>query len=406
MLAQHRPSLLRLTLILGTLTASGPLSIDMYLPGLPALARALNTDAGSAQFTLAIFFIGMAVGQAIYGPLADRYGRRRPLLIGFAIYGLASLGCAFAPTIGWLIGLRLAQALGGCAGIVIARSVVRDCFAPQESARVYATLMLITGLAPILAPLIGGQVLLVASWRSVFLILAGFGLLCVALVAFGLPETLPAERRVPAGPGQIMAIYGQLLADRQFVAYSLVGSFVFAGMFAYIAGSPFVFIELYGVAPEHYGWIFGANALCLVLTAQATRWLLARFASRAILQAILWGVVGANLVLVGVAITGFGGLYGFLLPLAICVASVGLVGPLTAAEAMAPHGRFAGSASALLGTLQSITGALAGAFVGLFQNGTALPMVGVMAGCGIAALIAFQFIGHQKDEGAMRVVSG
>jgi MFS transporter, DHA1 family, multidrug resistance protein len=393
-----RPSLLRLTLILGTLTAFAPLSIDMYLPGLPALARELNTDAGSAQFTLAIFFIGMAAGQAVYGPLADRYGRKWPLLIGCLLYVLASLGCALAPNIGGLIASRLLQALGGCAGMVIARSVVRDCFEPADSARVYASLMLVTGLAPILAPLIGGQVLLIASWRMVFYILAGFGLLCVMLVAFGLPETLPPERRVQAGLSQSLAIYGQLLADKQFVAYALVGGFIFAGMFAYIAGSPFVFIDLYGVAPEYYGWIFGANALCLVVASQSTRWLMGRYSSNAIIQGVLWTVLGASLTLLAVALSGFGGLIGLLPPLAICVASVGLVGPLTAAVAMAPHGRIAGSASALLGTLQSMLGALAGALVGALQNGTALPMVGVMAGCALGAFVAFRFVGPRAGE--------
>ncbi|MFL5800486.1 MAG: Bcr/CflA family multidrug efflux MFS transporter [Roseiflexaceae bacterium] len=403
MVSPPRPSVARLTLVLGSLSAFGPLSTDMYLPGLPALAREFRTDTAAAQLTLSIFFIGLALGQALYGPIADRVGRRRPLLAGIALYTIASGACALAPSIESLIVLRFAQALGGCAGMVIARSVVRDCFDAHNSARMYSFLMLVMGLAPITAPFIGGQLLLAFSWRAIFWLLGGFGLLCLVMVAFGLPETLPDERRLRAGLGQALAVYGRLLADRRFVGYALSGGLVMAGMFAYISGSPFVFIELYGVAPQHYGWIFGANALGLIGASQINRWLLTRYRGEAILTTALAIYATAALLLALVAATGFGGLLGLLPPLFVCVASVGLVGPNTTAAAMAPHGQIAGSASALLGTLQFVVGAGAGALVGVLYNGTALPMAGIIAICGVAALMTFQMLAFRPAPRDMKI---
>jgi DHA1 family bicyclomycin/chloramphenicol resistance-like MFS transporter len=254
----------------------------------------------------------------------------------------------------------------------------------------YSFLMLVMGLAPITAPLIGGQLLVAFGWRAIFWLLSGFGLLCVLMVAFGLPETLPAEQRARSGLSQALEVYWRLLLDRRFVGYALTGGCFSAGMFAYISGSPFVFIELYGIAPQRYGWIFGANAFGLVLASQLNRWLLERFRGETILGATLVVAAAAGLLLALVAATGFGGLAGLLVPLFVFVASVGLVGPNTAAAAMAPYGRVAGSASALMGVLQFVVGAGAGALVGLLSNGTALPMAGVIAACGVAALLTFQ----------------
>lgn len=384
-----RPSTLRLTLILGTLTAIGPLSIDMYLPALPAITREFATSAAATQRTLSIYFIGLAIGQALYGPLTDRFGRKRPLLVGSAIYLFASLACALAGSIESLALLRLVQALGGCAGMVVARAVVRDCFDARDSARVYSFLMLVTGLAPILAPLVGGQLLVLASWRAVFWLLAGFGGLCLALVSTALPETLPPNGRLRVGLGATLATYRRLLADRQFMGYALTGGCIFAGMFTYISGSPFVFIELYGVSPQRYGLIFGANALGLVIASQINRRLLASYPGEAILRAALAVSMAASLALVLAAASGLGGLAGLLVPLFVCIASVGLVSPNTAAAAMAPHGRIAGSASALLGVAQFVVGAGIGVLLGLLEDGSALPMAALIALCGAMALAAF-----------------
>jgi DHA1 family bicyclomycin/chloramphenicol resistance-like MFS transporter len=397
-----RLSTARLTLILGALTAFGPMSIDMYLPSLPAIAREFHSDTATAQISLTIFFIGLAAGQALYGPIADRYGRKRPLLIGCALYAIASLACALATSIESLIVLRLVQAIGGCAGMVLARSAVRDLFDEHDSARMYSFLMLVMGLAPITAPLIGGQLLLAFGWRAIFWLLSGFGLLCLLMVLFGLPETLPAERRNRAGLSQALEIYGRLLVDRRFIGYALAGGFVSAGMFAYISGSPFVFIELYGVAPQRYGWLFGANALGLVIASQINRKLLARYRGESILTVTLVVTATAGLLLALVAATALGGLVGLLAPLFVCIASVGLVGPNTSAAAMAPHGRVAGSASALLGTLQFVVGAIAGTLVGALHNGTALPMAGVIAICEIAALVIFQALAFRPVLRAAR----
>jgi MFS transporter, DHA1 family, multidrug resistance protein len=387
-----RPSTLRLTLILGSLAAFGPLSIDMYLPSLPTLAQDFRADTAAAQLTLSIFFVGLACGQTLYGPLADRYGRRLPLLVGCGLYAVASIACALATSIESLVVLRLVQALGGCAGMVLSRSVVRDLFEERESARMLSFLMLVMGVAPITAPLIGGQLLLLFGWRAIFWLLGGFGLLCLALVAFGLPESLPAERRNRAGVAQALGVYGRLLADRRYLGYALAGGFVSAGMFAYISGSPFVVIELYGVSPQQYGWIFGTNALGIITASQLNRWLLARHQGDAILFVTLSVAAAASVALALVAASGAGGLAGLLVPLFFCIASVGLVGPNTTAAAMAPYGRMAGSASALLGTLQFVVGAAAGMIVGALYNGTALPMAATIAGCCLAALACFRLL--------------
>lgn len=380
---QHRTTA-QLALILGTLTAFGPLSIDMYLPGLPAIAREFGTDTASAQLTLAVFFVGMALGQAFYGPIADRVGRRRPLLFGCGLFAAASIACALAPTLSSLVALRFVQAIGGCAGVVLARSVVRDLFDERESARMYSFLMLVMGLAPITAPLIGGQLLVAFGWRAIFFALSAFGLLCMALV-LALPETLPAERRAPSSLRSVLAVYGGLLAEGHFLAHALASGLALAAMFAYISGSPFVFIELHGVPPERYGLLFGLNALGLIAASQLNRGLLARFASRAILRAALavHAVAGLLLLLAATAAWPFPALLAVLF---VSIASTGLVQPNALAIAMAPHGRVAGSAAALMGAIQFAVGAGAGAAVSALHNGTAVPMATVIAVCGVAGL--------------------
>lgn len=385
-------SLARLTLILGTLTAFAPISIDMYLPGLPAIAREFGVETAVAQQTLSIFFIGLALGQVLFGPISDRLGRRKPLLAGCALYAVACIGCALAPGIGSLILLRLLQALGGCAGIVIARSVVRDLFDPRESARMYSFLVLVMGVAPILAPLAGGQLLGAFGWRAIFIVLFGFGVLCFALVLFGLPETLPAERRTRVGLGEALRVYGLLLADGRYMGFALAGGLASAAMFAYISGSPFVFIELSGVLPEHYGLLFGANAFGLILASQINRRLLTRYGGNQILTAVLPVTAISALLLLLVTALGIGGFPLMLALIFVCIASTGFVGPNATAAAMAPYGKQAGSASALLGAVQFGLGALAGAVLGALHNGTAVPIAATIALCSAAAFIALHIL--------------
>ena len=382
----------RLAVILGMLTAFGSLSIDMYLPGLPAIGREFQTSAAAVQRTLAVFFLGLALGQAFYGPLSDRLGRRTPLLFGCGLYGLASIGCALAPSIGALTAMRFVQALGGCAGIVIARSIVRDLFDQRDSARMYSFLMLMMGLAPITAPLIGGQILSAFGWRAIFVALSGFGLLCLALVLFSLPETLPSGRRAKTGLMAAVRAYGAFFADGRFMGYGLASGLASGAMFAYIAGSPFVFIELNGVAPERYGLLFGTNALGLISAAQVNRWLVTRLEGGRILTAALTVTASSGLLLVIATMAGVGGFTGMMALLFCTVASTGFVQPNAMAAAMAPFGDRAGSAAALLGVIQFAVAAAAGGLVSGLHNGTALPMAGTVALCGVAAFLSLQLL--------------
>lgn len=379
----------RLVLILGALTAFASLSIDMYLPSFPTLEEDLQATSSAVQFSLAAFFVGMALGQALYGPLADRFGRKRPLYAGISLYVLASVGCALAPNIETLIGLRFVQAVGGCAGIVVARAMVRDLFDREASAKVFSLLTLVLGVAPILAPLLGGYVLKFFGWRAIFGILVVFGLACLIAAAGGLRETLPeSARHNHTSPIRgALRIYGQLLTDRRFNGYAFAGGIAQAGMFAYISGSPFVFIKLYGVPEQTYGWFFGLNAFGLIAASQVNHRLLTGWKSDAILSRILLIVAGFGIWLLTMAFTGWGGLWGLLLPLFGFVASLGFSFPNAIAGAMAHQAHRAGSASALLGTIQFGAATIAGAMVGAFHAHSAVPMAAVMAVCGMMALV-------------------
>jgi MFS transporter, DHA1 family, multidrug resistance protein len=378
---------LRLLLILGALCAFGPLAIDFYLPSFPTLARAFATDVEHVQLSLAAYFVGLAIGQLIYGPLADRFGRRRPLLVGVLLFCLASLACALATSLESLIAARFVQALGGCAGMVVTRAVVRDLCDPVTSAKVFSQLVLVMGIAPILAPLAGGLLLSSLGWQSIFLCLALFAALCLLAVALWLPETLAREAPVAPLRGAL-GEYRRLLGDRPFIGHALTGGLSIAGMFAYIAGSPFVFIELYGVPAEHYGWLFGSNAAGFILAAQLNAWLVARHGPGYWLRRLVWFYLGCSLALLLIAGSQPAALWPLLLPLFGCIASLGVLLPNSTACAMAGQGRHAGSASALLGSLQFAIAASAAALVGALHDGTAWPMAAVICGCGVLATLA------------------
>jgi DHA1 family bicyclomycin/chloramphenicol resistance-like MFS transporter len=379
----------RLAVILGALTAMGPLAIDMYLPALPAIARDLNTSPASVQVSLAVYFIGIAVGQVFYGPLSDRVGRKPALSYGLTLFVASSIGCALAGDVRTLIALRVLQALGGCAPLVIPRAVVRDYFDQRDSVRMLSMLILVMGSAPILAPLVGGQLLVTFGWRAVFWVLAGYGALWLTMAGLMLPESLPAIRRHRRQISDVMRVYRKLLADRAYMGYVLSGGLIFSGLLAYIAGSPFVFIEMFGVAPERYGLFFGANAIGIIAASQINRWLADRVDAHRIVSIVIPIAMTAGFILVMDAYTGFGGFAGILVPLFFFIACHGFVMPNTTALAMAPHGHVAGSASALLGTLQFVLGAAAGAAVGVLGNGTAVPFAAVIAACGTAAFVTF-----------------
>jgi MFS transporter, DHA1 family, multidrug resistance protein len=382
----------RLALILGALTAVGPLAIDMYLPALPTIAREFGTAASVVQSSLAAYFIGIAIGQAFYGPLSDRLGRKPSLYLGLALFMVSSIGCAQAGSVNALIAFRFLQALGGCAPIVVPRAIVRDHFDQAGSVRMLSVLMLVMGLAPILAPLIGGQLLVHFGWRAVFWLLTVYAAVWLTVVALLLPESLPSARRLRQPIKDVLMVYRALARDRRFMGYALSGALIFAGLLAYISGSPYVFIELFDVAPERYGFFFGTNALGIIAASQVNRWLVGRVDTQRILNIVLPVAMTAGLVLVVDASSGLGGFPGILVPLFFYIACHGFVLPNTTALAMAPHGKVAGSASALLGTLQFVLGALAGSLISAFANGTAVPMAAVVAGCGTTAFFANRLV--------------
>ncbi|WP_068825503.1 multidrug effflux MFS transporter [Pseudomonas sp. BMS12] len=376
----------RILLILGALSAFGPMAIDFYLPSFPALARAFATDVEHVQLSLASYFAGVALGQLIYGPLADRFGRRKPLLVGVTLFVLASLACALAQSLEWLIVARFVQALGGCAGMVISRAVVRDLCDPLASAKAFSKLMLVMGVAPILAPLGGGILLRLFGWESIFHGLMLFGALCLFGVLLWLPET-----RSPALPVQplsgALGRYWGLLRDPLLIGHGLTGGVAMAGMFAYISGSPFVFIELYGVSAENYGWLFGMNAAGFILTAQFNGWLLRHHGPGYWLKRTVWVYLSAALGLLLVAMAQPAQLWPLLLPLFVCMASLSCILPNASACAMAGQGAQAGSASALMGSLQFCVAAGASILVGVLHDGTARPMALVIMLCGVLTVV-------------------
>ncbi|MDH0748066.1 multidrug effflux MFS transporter [Pseudomonas sp. GD03842] len=373
---------LRTILILGALSAFGPLAIDFYLPGFPAIAAAFGTDEKHVQLTLASYFLGLSIGQLVYGPIADRFGRRVPLLFGVGLFTLASLACAFAPSLEWLIAARFVQALGGCAGMVLSRAIVSDKCSPVESAKVFSQLMLVMGLAPILAPMLGGVLVNVYGWQTIFMTLTLFSAFTAAAVAIGLPESMPAGHPRPPLSGALGA-YLRLFRDRIFLGHALTGGIAMAGMFSYIAGSPFVFIKLYGVPAEHYGWLFGTNAAGFILVAQINARLVGRFGPGGLLSRAVWLYLSGALVLLGIASLHTRQLWPLLVPLFIYIASLGCIIPNASACAMAGQGKRAGSASALLGCLQFSVAAGAAALVGVLHDGTAVPMATVITLCGV-----------------------
>ena len=376
-----------LIIILGALTAMAPFSIDMYLPAFPSVAEDLNTPVSTIQLSLASFFVGMALGQLFIGPLSDRLGRKTPLYLGLALYMVASVACALAPSAISLIAFRFVQAVGGCAGVVIARAVVRDLFVPQEIARVFSLLMLVTGAAPIIAPTVGGILLTYISWRAIFIALAVIAALILAGAWIGLPETRPPDPSVSLRPGAVLRGYAAIFRNPQFGVYVLAGGIASAGMFAYIAGSPFVYIEYFGVPQTQYGWIFGANAFGLISAGQVNRYWLKSHLPEQILLKVCAVQSLAGLCLVLVAAQGYGGLAAMLILNFIFVAAMGFIFPNTTALAMAPFSKQAGAASALMGSLQFVVAALASSVVSALHNGTAVPMTGTMAACGLTAFL-------------------
>ncbi|WP_290059921.1 multidrug effflux MFS transporter [Amycolatopsis solani] len=396
--ATSRRAQLKFVLILGGLSAFGPLSIDMYLPALPRMAEDLRAADSTVQLTLSAFIVGLALGQLVLGPLSDALGRRRPLLAGLVLYVVGSVLCAVSPDAWLLVGARFVQSLGAAAGVVIARATVRDLYSGTAMTKFFSTLMLVSGLAPILAPLIGGQLLNWTSWRGVFVALTVFGAVLLAVVVFFLPE--PSPVRVPARLGQVMRTYGRLVADRSFAGYALASGLLFASMFAYISGSSFALQGVYGLSPQAYSVVFGVNGVGIVLAGQLNGRLVGRVSERALLSSgLLLGVVGGAFVLASAVFRA--PLALLLVSLFLLVSSIGLVMPNASSLALASHARSAGAASALLGVLQFVVGAAATPLVGLGGPGTAVPMAATMAGFAVLALVAYLVLTRKSQPAGL-----
>lgn len=384
-----------LAVMLGSLTAIGPFSLDMYLPALPELTRELGAADSLGQLSLTACLIGLAAGQLLAGPLSDARGRRKPLLIALGIYALASLLCAFSSSIGMLLVLRLVQGLSGAAGIVIARAIVRDLYSGTEMTRFFAQLMLINGAAPIIAPIVGAQLLRFVDWRGTFVCLAVLGVILLVSAMWSLPETLPKERRVTGGLGQTVGNFGLFLKDRSFMGVVLTMSLVSGAMFAYIGGSSFVLQEVYGVSSSTYGFIFAANGVGIIIASQlAGRLAVSVGTERLFRSGVIIALCGGAALLVSVLAEA--GLWAVLVSLFVVVSSVGIVGTGASSLAMENAGRAAGSASALLGTLQFLIGALASPLSGLGGSGTALPLAAVIAGAHVLALLTMLALLRRK----------
>lgn len=379
------PSRTRLALLLGGLIALGPLTIDMYLPALPGIAGEFAASASTIQLTLTGTLVGLAVGQLFIGPLADAVGRRKPLLIGTAVHIVSSLLIIIAPNIAVFGALRVLQGVGGAAGAVVAMAVVRDLFTGRPAATLLSRLMLVMGAAPVLAPTLGGELLRFADWRGVFVFLALYGAAILLLLAFGLQETLPVERRRPAAIGATLAGYGTLFKDRTFVGLILMAGFAMAGMFGYVSGSSFVFQEQFGLDAQQFGMLFGAGAIFLIGATQGNAALLRYFEPKQILLVASVAGTVSGAVLAVLAATGIGGLLGVVVPLWAVLAAVGFMLPNAPALALSRHGERAGTAAALLGAVQFGVGALTSPVVGLLGN-DALAMGLTIAGSQVLAL--------------------
>ncbi|MFL6133274.1 MAG: multidrug effflux MFS transporter [Nocardioidaceae bacterium] len=382
----------RVVLLLGSLIALGPLSIDLYLPALPALTDDLSASPSSVQLTLTSVLVGLGLGQLVIGPLSDIYGRRRPLLVGIAVNVVTALLCAVAPTIVVLDVLRVLQGVGAAAASVVAMAVVRDLFTGRAAAAVISRLVMVMGLAPVLAPSLGSAVLELGSWRTVFVVLAGLGVLLAVLAAFGLKETLPPDRRATPGLRTTLKGYGVLLRDPSLVGFMMVASLTMAAVFAYVSGASFVLQDGFGVDERTFGLLFGVGAVGLIVSSQVNVALLRRFGSGTILSTALTVAGLAGAVLLIDAVTGTGGLLGIMIPIWVIMVMVALCGPNATALALAEHGQRAGAAAALLGAAQFAVGAAIAPLTGLGEAGSAVPMAATIAGALLLAAVLVRVV--------------
>ncbi len=379
----------QLILILGLLSAIGPFSIDMYLPAFPAIAEGLHSTVAHVTLSLSSFFIGISVGQLLYGPLLDKFGRKKPLYVGLCAYLIASVGCALASSADALIVLRLLQALGGCVGMVAARAMVRDLFEVKENAKIFSLLMLVVAVSPIIAPTLGGYITAALGWRYVFTILIIIVTIIIAAIYFFLPESKEPDYNLSLKPQDIFRNYVSVVKNPQFFTYAFTGSIAAAGLYAYIGGSPYVFMELFKVSEKQYGWIFALIAMGLIGSSQLNSVLLRNYQSDQIIRAALICQSVTGLTLFITTLLGMAELFSTIFLIFIFLCCQGFTFPNSSALSLAPFSHHAGTASALMGAIQMGIGALTSALVSVLQNHTALPMAGVMACCAISSFAVF-----------------
>lgn len=372
---------------LGAINAIGGLSINMYLPSLGSIALTLNTSTAMVQLTLASFFVGFAIGQLVYGPVSDRYGRKPLLQVGLAIFVLTSIGCMLAPDIHTLIALRFLQGLGACAGIVISRASVRDRLGAAASSQAYSIMMLVSGVAPVLAPVAGSMVLAFSGWKGIFAVLAVGGLLCMAFVHLAMSESVDRDKAVPLRIAGVARTYAALLKNRHFMNHALCGGFIHAGVFAYVAASPALLINMFGVSPAFYSGVFGVNALCMVLVAQVNSRLVNRYPLRTLLHRTILFMALSLLLLGCLHFFTEARLACLLLAFFIYVGAFGISAPNSVALAMANQKAHAGSASALLGSMHFCLSTISSIVVSVWHDDTAFPVLFVMGACCIASLL-------------------
>lgn len=375
--------------VLALLTMFGPLSIDMYLPAFGDIAASYGTESNRVELSLTSFFLGLFIGQLLYGTASDKWGRKPPLYFGLTIYILSSLACAYAPNLESLIVLRFLQAIGSCAGLVIARAMVRDLYTPQASAQVFSFLILVMGIAPILAPLAGAYVTKAFGWQAIFLIVAALAVACMAIVHIRLPETRSYNGAVRMR--RSLPIYWDVLKDRGFLRYSLAGGVAQSGLFAYITGSPLVFIEHFDLDPTHYSWLFGFNAIGIIGMAQFNAWLLRRRDARKILNKSL--PVLALISIVTIALGLLNANFWFVLFIVFAyVSTLGMVFPNAMAGALAEQQERAGSASAVTGSLQFLIAGIISAVVNIVGHQHPLGMLFVIGACGLTATLLYRLL--------------
>jgi DHA1 family bicyclomycin/chloramphenicol resistance-like MFS transporter len=382
---------LRNAITLGLVSAIGPFAIDMYLPALPAIGSSLGADTSAVQMSLTVFFIALSLGQSFYGPLSDMIGRKTPLYLGLGLFSIGSVGCALAPNIGVLIAFRFIQGFGACAGMVIPRAIVRDLHTGIDATRLMSLLMLVFSISPILAPLTGSFVIQLGGWRSVFwVVLVAAAVGCVILST--VKETRPAEERAESSIRSAVAAYGLLLRDRHFLGLAFIGAFGISSFFVYLSNSPFVLIEHYHLSPRLYSVCFSANAASFFATAQLNGWAAQRFGLRRLVRAAVIVYAVVMVTLLALFASGVDRLDVLAALLFVGYGCLGMVIPTTAVLALEDHGDIAGTASAFMGTVQFVTGAVIMLFVGSFLNGTALPMVAGIAACAVISLALAQTV--------------